>query len=517
MKHPFLLACLLPLLLHSSSSVSAKSTQEYLTEGNTYLTAGQYNDAVISFDAAISQDPENYQTYYKRATAYLSLGRTSAALDDFTTILTLRPNFNLALIQRARTYTKGGDFQLAQVDLESFLKAQPKNKEAAELLASVKVAEKAAQDAQSALKDKDYDQCIQHVSTAAPIAPQYTLLRKVRAECYLAKGDIEAAVGDLTRAAHLSPSEPALLLRLSKLNYFSLYEAQHALAQVKQCLHYDPEQKACKALFRLIKKMEKELNSVLADMGKKKIQTALNRLIGTSSKQGLVSEIEKEEKDIENDLNLKEQPRRLALKAYETACSIYGQQEKEPAKIDKWCSATLALNGDHVEALIARGKMYLEKREFEAAVADLEKANELSGGQNNQVRQLLQKSQQFIRQSKLRDYYKILDVARDADTRDIKKAYRKLAHEWHPDKYSGDLTKEQAESKMAEINQAYEVLSNAEMRQQFDSGSDPFDAESQQGSHGFHGQNPFAHFQGGFPFQGGFGGGSQHFEFNMNF
>jgi DnaJ family protein C protein 3 len=51
-----------------------------------------------------------------------------------------------------------------------------------------------------------------------------------------------------------------------------------------------------------------------------------------------------------------------------------------------------------------------------------------------------------------------LDVPKSADKREIKKAYRKLAQEWHPDKYTGELDNEEVERKMAEINQAYEVL-----------------------------------------------------------
>lgn len=55
-------------------------------------------------------------------------------------------------------------------------------------------------------------------------------------------------------------------------------------------------------------------------------------------------------------------------------------------------------------------------------------------------------------------YIQLVDVSRDADQREIKRAYRKKAQEWHPDKYDGDLSKEEVEKKMADINQAYEVL-----------------------------------------------------------
>ncbi len=66
-----------------------------------------------------------------------------------------------------------------------------------------------------------------------------------------------------------------------------------------------------------------------------------------------------------------------------------------------------------------------------------------------------------------RDYYEILGVPRDADAKKIKAAYRKLARKWHPDLHSGK-DKEQAEEKFKEINEAYEVLSDAEKRSKYD-------------------------------------------------
>jgi DnaJ family protein C protein 3 len=73
----------------------------------------------------------------------------------------------------------------------------------------------------------------------------------------------------------------------------------------------------------------------------------------------------------------------------------------------------------------------------------------------------------------MKDYYKILGVARSASQKEIKKAYRKKAQEWHPDKYSGDLPKEEVEKKMADINAAYEVLGSEESREKYDQGHDP--------------------------------------------
>src|SRR5215218_6782604 len=65
----------------------------------------------------------------------------------------------------------------------------------------------------------------------------------------------------------------------------------------------------------------------------------------------------------------------------------------------------------------------------------------------------------------MRDYYEILAVAKDADAETIKKAYRKLALEHHPDRNGGDKA---AEEKFKEATEAYEVLRDADKRAAYD-------------------------------------------------
>src|ERR1035437_8767071 len=111
------------------------------------------------------------------------------------------------------------------------------------------------------------------------------------------------------------------------------------------------------------------------------------------------------------------------------------------------------------------------------------------------------------------DYYKILGISKTATADEIKKAYRKLALQYHPDRNKG----KEAEGKFKEVTKAYEVLSDPQKKQTYDQfGAAAFEQGSPTGQGPFGAGGPFGGFggqQGPFNYTYTNGGGAQGFDF----
>ncbi|KAH7099332.1 hypothetical protein BKA62DRAFT_710172 [Auriculariales sp. MPI-PUGE-AT-0066] len=462
-----------------SSSSSSSDLQPLISQGDRLLAAGQYGEAARTYSDAIEMSPGQYLLYYKRATAYFSQNRHAPALDDFDTVLSLTQesgSFGKAHLMKGKIFAREGRWSEARDSLSLYATKAKTDTTTSELLFGVSEGE-----------------------LCTP-ATHSISLRQMRADCSLASGDIEQAAADLTRLTLIAPPSTAMYTRLASLT-----------AQAMN--HSDPDSKACLSAHRELKKFDKlfaKLNTfVEGSMWASVIKHT------THPEDGLAAQFDAALKSrLAADVDslpapevldpLKSSARRNTI--YTAACRAF-VESGQIKKSEPWCEELLRMDPESVDGWTSKAELALAKEDYEEAVRAFDRAFESSGRQQgSEIHQKLARAQRLLKLSKAKDYYKVIGVSRDADVREIKKAYRRAAMKAHPDKAGG------SEAQMAAVNEAYEVLSDPEMRARFDNGEDPMDPASQQ-----HGGHPFQQ-GGGHPFQMFFqqqqGGGGQHFQWS---
>ena len=491
-----------PLVSASPDIPKDVPVSKLLDSARRFLAQGAHNDALNYYDEAIRRDPSNYLSIFQRGAAYLAVGKDAQATSDFDRVLTLKPRFEAALVQRAKAKARKANWSSAK---EDYLAA---GKDSGPEIAELDEAQGAAYLAEEAAKTGEWESCITQAGVAILVAGTALPLRQLRARCRFERGEIQEGVSDLAHVLQIDPGRVEPHLQMSTMLFYSLGDIDRGISQITKCLHSDPDSKACSKLRRREKQIAKALKDIDKFMEARKYSNAARVLTGTKEDQGLLQDLKEDVEELKTAGTIhKAAPNNLYATIVEKACEVYRAMNR-PQKAGPYCAEALTLIPNSLHGLLAKAQSQLKAEDFDAAIETLQTAQE-HHGQSQEVREMLHDAQVRLKQSKNKDYYKVLGVDREADDRTIKRVYRNLVKQHHPDKaVAKGLTKEQAEKKMAEINEAYEVLSDPELRTRFDRGDDP---NSQEQGSPFQG-SPFGGGGGQqFFFQGGgFPGGGQH-------
>jgi DnaJ homolog subfamily C member 3 len=282
----------LVIALSSSEILSDTPISSLLATANAHLARGETNDALNYYDIAASRDPNNYLTFFKRGATYLLLGRTAQALQDFDQVLTIKPGFEGALLQRAKIKSKNGEWEAAKKDYVAA------GKNGGPEMAELEEAEGAATLAVDAEKRGNLEECITHSGVAIMVASRNLSLRQIRTRCRFERGEIQEGISDLAHVLQLQSGLTDPHLQISAILFYALKDTERGLAQIRKCLHSDPDSKSCKKLYKQEKMIDKTLAKIKKSFGKKQFAGAVKLLVPSGEDQGLIQDIKNDVKEL---------------------------------------------------------------------------------------------------------------------------------------------------------------------------------------------------------------------------
>jgi DnaJ homolog subfamily C member 7 len=161
-----------------------------------------------------------------------------------------------------------------------------------------------------------------------------------------------------------------------------------------------------------------------------------------------------------------------------------GNNEKALVALNK----AIKMNKKYAKALVKRGEVNMALGEYNDAIRDFSEASEHDSNGFG-VQQKLKDAQAKAKASKKKDYYKILGVEKNATDAEIRKAYKKAALKWHPDKNQNGTEEvvKKADKMFKDVNESMAVLGDRDKREKYDQGFDLEDINSGKADHGMGG------------------------------
>eukprot|EP01080_Neovahlkampfia_damariscottae_P008942 gene8942-891_t len=471
----------------------------YLREGDQKLRDGKYTEASNFYSTALELDSKNSKVLYKRAESYFFAKNFLFSIKDLITLTDIDSKNPQNHILLGRIHLTTGKFEQSVEDYKEALRLSPDNKEAIEKLKSANEAVQLNNKLEKLLENEKYKESIFILDELIrKYARNNVELRLKKVECGIELKNQSLVRDEIKRIFLLYP-ENIMAKYLYAKNLFMIGAVSHAKTYLKNCLSSDPDNRKCRVFYKHIRNSENILEkaNLLFDKNENRISLKRYKEYLEMNDNDIYNLMEVQSKICSIHKNLKN------IKEGIEACSIVIKDNNEES------------NSDFLKnCLLNRAELHILNDDLDSASIDANKAREKFKN-DQKINELLHKLQILKKRASRKDYYKILGVSKSATQRDIKKAYRKLAVKWHPDKHRDEKKKKEADLKFKDINEAYEVLKDESKKERYDNGEDVNDPHGGQGGQGgHHGFNPFGGGGGGQEFHfnfGGFGGGGGGF------
>ena len=365
------------------------------------MAANRFLEALEDAERAKEYDPENTKIMYRMARILTSLGRPVEALDV------------LSSIQPPASAT---DRAPAEKMLRFITQAE----------------EIMTQDRGVSMMVFCLDQARQMLGPGVKEPRKWTLLT-AEAQLKMANENSYGKAQDIAISMlRLNSQDPDAMMVRARAFYAS-GETEQALKLLKMCLGLDPDMKSAIKLLRIVQKLSRTKEEGNAAFKAKDYRRAIDLY-------GQALDVDPKNKDMNSKILQNRAQAFINLKEYDSAVQD--------------CSEALRLDPDYLKALKMRAKAYGGAENWEEAVRDYKSVAEKNPGEKG-IQEDIRKAEFELKKAQRKDYYKILGVGKDATDHEIKKAYRKMAIVYHPDK---NQNSQDSDEKFKEIGEAYETL-----------------------------------------------------------
>ncbi|CAL5387947.1 unnamed protein product [Camellia sinensis] len=472
----FVFAFQLLLLQPLVSALDGKpgDTAELFERVSQSIKVKHYSEALDDLNAAIEADPTLSEAYWHRASVLRQLCRVGEVCWELGAGMEY-------LLFHTESLVNIQIYEDSEENYKKFLELKPGNSAAEKELSQLLQAQSALETAMNLYDSGNYTKSLDYVVKIAKL---------LKVKLLLTAKDYSGAI---TETGYILKEDEnnleALLLRGRA--YYYLADHDVASRHFQKGLHLDPEHHELKKAYFGLKNLTKKTKSAEENENKGKLRLAVE--------------------DYKAALAL--DPNHLAhnVHLHLGLCKVLVKLGRGKDAVSS-CTEVLDIDEELVEALVqvifCRGEARLLIEDWGRAVADLKSAVEKSP-QDTHIREALMRAERSLKLSQQKDWYKILGISKTASISEIKRAYKKLALPWHPDKNVDN--REEAETKFQEIAAAYELF--LEMKRNAQDTTEGKTSKTWVWGRGG-GFNPFGgggqqftfHFEGGFP-GGGFPGG----------
>lgn len=449
-----------------------ESAESFKLAGNDHYKNKQYQQAVDSYTRAIGLDSENAPLYTNRAAAYLMMLMYRDAMTDCDKAISLDPSNSRAYFRKCTALRGLGRLDDAiacltrGIEIDGTAVAAVKEKN--DLLG----ARKALSSMHTMVhEEKKYRAALQQLEPIIREIGNFRDFNILKVICLVKLGRLEDAYNLSNLMMRTAANGDVELLHVRADCLYAMGDLENALKHLQQAMRSDPDNTNLRTFYRKVRDIEEKKHEGADAFKRGAYQEAIDQW-------GAAIDLVQDSKIVKAKLH------------YNRGTALSKIKRHEDAVAD--CGKAIALDPEYIKAYLKRAECNFSlggADRLKEAISDYEKVESLQGDSEDakiDCKSKIKQAKVALKRAGRKDFYAILGVAQDADEDDIRKAYKKMALKWHPDRHSSksDEEKAEAEKQFKQVGEAYECLIDPEKKSRYDQGVDPEDLDNPHAGHG---------------------------------